>query len=51
MGKFAFVGALASMFHDMIMTPTETIKQRLQIMRSENSLIETREVVKRIYKN
>lgn len=24
------------MFHDLIMTPTETLKQRVQLMRSEN---------------
>lgn len=35
--KFAFIGALSSMFHDLIMTPAETLKQRLQLARSENA--------------
>jgi solute carrier family 25 iron transporter 28/37 len=32
--KFAFVGGFSSMFHDLIMTPTEALKQRVQLMRS-----------------
>jgi hypothetical protein len=32
--KFAFVGALSSLFHDLVMTPTEALKQRLQLIRS-----------------
>ena len=32
--KFAMVGAMSSMFHDLIMTPTETLKQRMQLLRS-----------------
>ena len=32
--KFAFIGALSSMFHDLIMTPAEALKQRLQLARS-----------------
>jgi hypothetical protein len=32
------------MFHDLMMTPTETLKQRLQLMRSENAKISIKEV-------
>jgi len=32
--KFAMVGAISSMFHDLIMTPTEALKQRMQLLRS-----------------
>jgi len=46
--KFAFVGALSSMFHDLIMTPTETLKQRIQLSRSENSNVKINFVVKKI---
>ena len=35
MSKFAVVGAVSAMFHDLIMTPAETLKQRLQLARSE----------------
>ena len=34
-GKLALVGAVSAMFHDLIMTPTEVLKQRMQLMRSE----------------
>lgn len=37
--KFAFIGALSSMFHDLIMTPAEALKQRLQLARSENAAV------------
>jgi len=37
--KFAVVGAVAAMFHDLIMTPADTLKQRLQLARSENASI------------
>lgn len=37
MSKFAFIGALSNMFHDLIMTPTEALKQRMQLARSENA--------------
>ena len=38
------------MFHDLIMTPTETHKQRLQLLKSVNARITINEVVKTIYK-
>lgn len=44
-GKFALVGAVSAMFHDLIMTPTEALKQRVQLMRSENLKISIGEVV------
>ena len=37
--KIAFIGALSAMFHDLIMTPTEALKQRLQLARSEDSRV------------
>lgn len=48
--KFAFVGGFSAMFHDLIMTPTEALKQRVQLMRSENSRISIREVAKSVYR-
>ena len=48
-GKFAFVGALSAMFHDLIMTPTETLKQRLQLARSDNKSVKILNVAKTIY--
>ena len=33
-GKYAFIGALSAMFHDLLMTPAEAMKQRLQLARS-----------------
>jgi len=50
-GKFAFVGALSAMFHDLIMTPAEALKQRLQLMRSENAKISLWKVAGSVYKN
>lgn len=38
------------MFHDLIMTPTEALKQRIQLMRSENPNISVRVVAKEIYR-
>jgi hypothetical protein len=38
-GKFVFVGAFSVIFHDLIMTPTEALKQRVQLLRSENAKI------------
>jgi hypothetical protein len=37
--KFAFVGVLSSLFHDLVMTPTEALKQRLQLTRSHGNSI------------
>lgn len=44
------VGTFSSMFHDLIMTPTEALKQRIQLMRSENPNISVRTVAREIYK-
>lgn len=38
------------MFHDLMMTPTETLKQRTQLLRSENSRISIVEVAQMVYK-
>jgi hypothetical protein len=37
--KYIFVGVLSSLFHDIVMTPTEALKQRLQLMRSHERSI------------
>ena len=47
-GKFALIGAVSAMFHDMIMTPTEALKQRVQLARSENSSLKTLRVARSI---
>jgi solute carrier family 25 iron transporter 28/37 len=49
--RFALVGAMATLFHDSIMTPTEVIKQRLQIYRTEVKWISTHELIANIYKS
>lgn len=49
-GKLAFVGALSAMFHDLIMTPAEALKQRMQLMRSENLKVTVGEVAASIMK-
>lgn len=49
--RFALVGVLASLFHDSIMTPTEVVKQRLQLYRTECKWISTRQLIKSMYKN
>jgi hypothetical protein len=49
-GKFAFVGAFSVIFHDLIMTPTEALKQRVQLLRSENASISIREVAVSAYR-
>jgi solute carrier family 25 (mitochondrial iron transporter), member 28/37 len=36
---------VSAMFHDLIMTPTEALKQRVQLMRSENLKVSIGEVV------
>ncbi len=46
--KFAFIGALSSMFHDLIMTPAEALKQRLQLARSDNATVKVTAVTKKI---
>lgn len=48
--KFAFVGALSAMFHDLIMTPTDALKQRVQLMRSENLKVSIGEVISSVIK-
>jgi solute carrier family 25 (mitochondrial iron transporter), member 28/37 len=48
--KFAFIGALSSMFHDLIMTPTEALKQRLQLTRSENAGVKVTSLFRSILK-
>jgi solute carrier family 25 iron transporter 28/37 len=44
------VGAFSSMFHDLIMTPTEALKQRIQLMRSENPNVSVSGVAREIYR-
>ena len=49
--KFAAVGALSAMFHDLFMNPTETLKQRVQLMRDDNPRISAVRVARSIYHN
>jgi solute carrier family 25 iron transporter 28/37 len=49
--KFALVGATSSLFHDLIMTPTEVIKQRLQLIRSQSIKIKSNELVRHMYRD
>ena len=49
-GKYAFIGALSVMFHDLLMTPAEALKQRLQLARSDNSGIRVVSLAKKILK-
>lgn len=49
--RFALVGAAASLFHDSIMTPTEVVKQRLQLYRTEIKWISTRDLISGMYKS
>jgi solute carrier family 25 iron transporter 28/37 len=44
------VGAVSAMFHDLIMTPTEALKQRVQLMRSEKLKVSIGEVVSSVLK-
>ena len=48
--RYAAVGAVSSAFHDLIMTPAEAIKQRLQLLRAEISNISSLKVIKSMYK-
>ena len=49
--KYLLVGVITSLFHDLIMTPTEVVKQRLQLIGSHTSGIQTKDVIKYIYKH
>jgi hypothetical protein len=49
--KFALVGAISSLFHDLIMTPSEVVKQRLQLINSGEAKIKSIELIKYMYKN
>ena len=45
------MGVASSLFHDLVMTPTDVLKQRLQLIRSQGSWLHTVELAKSIYKN
>jgi hypothetical protein len=49
--KFMFVGVLSSLFHDLVMTPTEALKQRLQLIRSHGTSINITQLSRNMYKN
>ena len=49
-GKYAFIGILSAMFHDLLMTPAEALKQRLQLARSENSGVKVLSLARKILK-
>lgn len=49
-GKYAFIGALSAMFHDLLMTPAEAMKQRLQLARSDNASVKVLTLARSILK-
>lgn len=49
--KYIFVGVTSSLFHDLVMTPTEVIKQRLQLIKSQVVGVHTMELVREMYRN
>lgn len=49
--KYIFVGVTSSLFHDLVMTPTEVIKQRLQLIKSQVVGVLTMELVREMYRN
>ena len=50
MGKYAVIGAISALSHDLIMTPTEVLKQRLQLARSESTGVKAVSLAKKILK-
>ena len=49
-GKYAIIGAISALSHDLIMTPAEVLKQRLQLARSENTGVRAMSLAKKILK-
>ena len=49
--KYAFVGVASSLFHDLVMTPTEVIKQRMQLIRSQMMGVRVKHIIKHMVKN
>lgn len=49
--KYIFVGVASSLFHDLVMTPTEVVKQRLQLIKSQVVNVHTMDVIRQMYKN
>lgn len=49
--KFALVGVASSLFHDLVMTPTQVLKQRLQLLRSQGNWLHTTDLAKWMYRN
>lgn len=45
------MGIASALFHDLVMTPTEVLKQRLQLIRSQGSWLHTMDLAKTMYKN
>jgi|LakMenEpi03Aug12_release.lakeMendotaPanAssembly.Ray.scaffolds.fasta_scaffold83811_4 hypothetical protein len=45
------VGVASSLFHDLVMTPTEVLKQRLQLLRSQGTWLHTKDLAKWMYGN
>jgi solute carrier family 25 iron transporter 28/37 len=48
---YSLVGFTSSLFHDLILTPTEAVKQRLQLLRSHNPSITPQYVIQTMYQN
>jgi solute carrier family 25 iron transporter 28/37 len=49
--KFALVGICSALFHDLVMTPTEVLKQRMQLLRSHSSHLTILSLSRWMYKN
>ena len=47
---YGAVGAISAVFHDLIMTPAEAIKQRLQLLKAEYAKVSPRRVISDMYK-
>jgi solute carrier family 25 iron transporter 28/37 len=48
---YTMVGFTSSLFHDFILTPTEAIKQRLQLYRSDRLNVRAFDVIRRMIRN
>lgn len=48
---YSLVGFTSSLFHDLILTPTEAVKQRLQLMRPHDPSISPLYVIQSMYRN
>lgn len=47
---YSMVGFTSSLFHDLILTPTEAVKQRLQLLRPHNPSVSPQSIIHTMYK-